>query len=66
MRCPREECKDGNLLKGNVSYMCDEHLCNFKISFEAFDKLINDLYKPKKERIITNEDNLTALNNLEL
>ncbi len=38
--------------------------CHFTISKAKFDKIVNDLYKPKQKRCGTFDDNGEALNNL--
>ena len=39
---------------------CDT--CDFRISKEKFEKIVNDLYKPKKN--LVSKDNMEELNNL--
>ncbi len=55
-KCP----KDGELLRGNARYhKCDK--CDFIISIQKFNSIVNKQYKPKQFK--TEEDNLSALNN---
>lgn len=44
-------------------YSCPSFDCNFTIAKEKFDKIVNDLYKPKARRCGTS-DNFEALQNL--
>lgn len=41
---------------------CSSKTCDFAIGTDKFDDMINDMYRPKKERRY--DDNLSALNNL--
>ncbi len=38
--------------------------CSFTISLVKFEKIVTDLYKPKRKRCLTYEENLGELNNL--
>ena len=60
MKCPECGCK---LLVYDTEskYRCCS--CKFRIRSQRFDEIVNDLYKPKFQRAII-EDNQEALNNL--
>lgn len=54
----------GFLIEHNAkrTYNCLKK-CGFSISYEKFNKIVNDEYKPKKYK--TFDDNLSDLNNLD-
>lgn len=64
LKCPK--CNrdiSGSLLEN--TYRCDgreEGACDFLISEEKFNQVVNNLYKPKSYKIP--DDNMSALNNL--
>lgn len=38
--------------------------CDFVIGKDKFEKIVNDLYRPKQRRCATFEENISELNNL--
>ena len=57
-KCP--ECTSLLLGRNGCEYACLN--CGFVISNEKFEKIVNDLYKPKKFQ--SDDDRLSELNNL--
>lgn len=58
MKCP----KCGG--KVTVLLICSNSFCDFKISKQKFDIIINNLYKTKDDTYYDGRDNLERLNNL--
>jgi len=48
------------------AHVCTKATCDFSISEKRFNEIIEDMYRPKKQQRggYTEEDNLSALNNL--
>lgn len=66
MKCPKCNMALKEAITSSI-YRCDgveEGSCDFVISKEKFNALVQSLYRPKKARIITEEENLSELNNL--
>lgn len=69
MRCPKS---NGELQYDEVFwiYKCQHPNCDFKINKERFDEVVENLYKPKRQRpqhfgsLLDEESNMSALNNL--
>lgn len=52
-------------LKGFIDIKCQDQVkCKFTISSKKFDDLVKSLYTPGRKCVMTEEENLTKLNNL--
>lgn len=48
------------------AYLCSNKKCDFAIGLAKFEAVVTDLYKPKKLYESSYDQNLEALNNLQL
>ena len=60
-KCPK--CSS-DLKADNCCYVCSRIDCTFTIRQKKFEKIVNDLYKPKSQRLAFFDENLSELNNL--
>lgn len=61
MKCP----KCAKALKGFIDIKCQDQVkCKFTITSKRFDEVVTSLYTPGRNCVMTEEENLSKLNNL--